>query len=378
MTHRVHVTLALALTTALGVTFTPAATAALSKAKTPSTTSSWQTAQNAIQAATKTPQFVGPGNPFPLRKLSGKTFLLLEGSGTIPLLVNTINGAKQAAALAGIKTLVVNGQGEPSNWSGAIHQAINLHFAGVLMTGVSPGAISSALASAKAAKVPVVDVYDNGTTTPLVPGEVGAVRATFLSDGNVMADYIVAQQKGVPTDALIFGDDSFPSVATITKGIEAGMKTDSPQTKVTYENVPVSQIGTELEGDTETDLRRDPAVHYVVAAYDAEATYIVPGIVQAGLSSTVKVVGHDASSLNLGWVQTGHVQTFDVGIPAAWGGWAGIDALARAVEGLPQQNEHTPSVAFTATTLRGKAVSNEASLYGTAYVAGYKTLWGVQ
>ncbi len=206
--------------------------------------------------------------------------------------------------------------------------------------------VKSALAQAKKANIPVVDAFDlSSPSAPLSPpGLSGEHDGRLRARRACLGDYIVAHVGSTSPHVLVFGDSSFPSVASITGGAVSEVKKLLPNSTIISKNVPVGQIATQLGDLTQSSLRADPDIKWVVAGYDAEAICIVPAIQQAGLAGKVNVVGHDAVPQNLKWVQTSHIQMFDVGDPTGWGGWSGIarscSRHARHAAGAGERSVH--------------------------------------
>jgi ribose transport system substrate-binding protein len=338
-----------------------------------------QQAKQAIAGATKVPTWHGPTGTVPMSQLKGKTILVLAGNSAIPFVASTMSAAADAAKAAGMKTVRFDGKGTPSEWLRGIEQGVSRNVSGIVTCGVPPQVVKSALADAKKAHIPVVNAYDVGSpNAPLSPpGLSGFTTVEYKHDGALLGDYIVANANDQAPHILVIGDNEFPSVAAITGGAMAEAKRLLPKAKIVYKNVPVGQIATQLGNLTQTELRRDPKIKWVVAGYDAEALYIVPAIQQAGLGNSVKVVGHDAVPQNLTWVKQAKIQVFDVGDPTHWGGWSAIDALGRAILGKPQVKENVPSTGFTKASLQGKNPKNEDQLFGASYRTHYLKLWGL-
>jgi ABC-type sugar transport system substrate-binding protein len=339
-----------------------------------------QEANDRIAAATKVPTFNGPTEPVDMASLKGKRVMILSGNNGVPFVAATAKGGADAAKAAGLDVVNYDGKGQPSGWSKGIQQAVTQGLAGVFTVGVPPEVVKTALADAKKNNVPVVNVFDLASPeAPLEPeGLTGSVTVDYAKDGSLMGDYIVANSDSDSPHVLVIGDASFPSVAAIQKGTVDQIKKLAPNAKIVEKNVPVSKLATGLPATVQTELRKDPDIKWVVSDYDAEAIYIVPAIKQAGKANDVKVVGHDAVPQNLKWVQAGDVQVFDVGDPATWGGWGGIDALARGMLGMEQQQQNIPTAAFTKESLAGKDPESEDDLFGTEYKDGYLKLWGLQ
>jgi ribose transport system substrate-binding protein len=328
-------------------------------------------------AATEIPEFVGPDTPFDIGELRGKKILVLNGNSVNPFNTSTMKGAAEAARVAGLEVREVDGGGQPSNWDKAIRQAVAIKDAGIIMMGVPPDVVKGALRAAQKADIPVVNCYDVSLSTPKPPGLVGVCAVDPKKNGAVIADYIASEQNGEPTHVLAFTDDSFPSVKDVVDGFIDQMKKVSPDTVVNRRNILAGKIATDLGLETQTELRSDPEIEWIVAAYDSEALYIVPAVKQANMDDKVRVVGHDAALASLEYIQAGNVQSFTIGAPSTWGGWAGIDALSRAMLGMPQEDEKLPSVAFTQESLEGKDIEDQVDLFGGDFRASYRELWGL-
>jgi len=339
-----------------------------------------QEASARVAEATKVPAFNGPTEPVDMASLKGKRVMILSGNNGVPFVAATAKAGEEAAKAAGFDVVSYDGKGQPSGWSKGIQQAVTQGMAGIFTVGVPPEVVKTALADAKKNNVPVINVFDlSSPDAPLEPeGLSASVTVDYAKDGSLLGDFIVANSDTDAPHVLVLGDASFPSVAAIQKGAVDQIKKLAPDAKIIEKNVPVSKLATNLAATVQTELRKDPEIKWIVADYDAEAIYIVPAVKQAGKANEVQVVGHDAVPQNLKWVQDGDVQTFDVGDPAGWGGWGGVDALARAILGMEQPDQNIPTAAFTKESLQGKDVENEDDLFGTAYRDAYLKLWGIQ
>jgi ABC-type sugar transport system substrate-binding protein len=76
------------------------------------------------------------------------------------------NAAKDASAVLGWDMKIVDGKVDPGVWNTAIQQAVSDHADGVLMAAVSPALTQGGLEKAKAARIPVFNIY-----APKFPGE---------------------------------------------------------------------------------------------------------------------------------------------------------------------------------------------------------------
>jgi ribose transport system substrate-binding protein len=339
----------------------------------------WQKAKQNYLAATKVPGFINPGPSVDASSLKGKKLWIVLGNGGVPFIVAIANGAKDAATALGMSVKIVDGHGQPANWNRAMQQAVAQNAAGIITTGAPPPLFKAQVAAAAKKHIPVVDTLDLDQTDPLTPGLFAEASISFAKSGALQADYVIAQQKGKATHVLILSDNEFPSEVKRVKGMKAEFKKLAPNISVTVHDVLVSKLATDIPSVTQTELRRDSKIEWVLPTYDAQAVYVVPAIKQANLANKVKVVSSDNVSSNLDWVAKSEVQVFDVGPPDHWIGWAGMDNVVRGILGKPAvKNAHIPLRVFLPSNLKGVDTSNEDALYGAKFRDNYKKLWGIK
>jgi ribose transport system substrate-binding protein len=323
------------------------------------------------------PSFNAPGEPVDASKVKGKTIWIVLGNGGVPFLVQIADGITEAAAAVGVNVKMVDGKGQAPNWSKTMKEAIAQHADAIITDGAPPTLIKKDIAAAGAANIPVVDTLDLDQTDPLVDGQFATVSISFGDSGARQADYVIAQQQGKPTHVLVYGDSEFPSEVKRVEGIKAEFAKLAPNIEVTVKDTLVSKIATDLRGQTQTDLRRDPKIEWVLPTYDAQALYVVPAIKSAGMAKKVKVVSSDAVKANLDFVAKGDVQVFDVGPPDIWIGWAAVDSALRGMLGQDAVEENVPLRVFVEENLQGVDTGDQDALVGSEYRDGYKQLWGV-
>lgn len=333
-------------------------------------------AQAKIDKAKQLPSFVA--NPaVDMKSLSGKKISIVASSLAVPFVANIAKGAQEAAQVAGWQATVLDGKGSVTEWSRLVRQAVSQKVDGILTVGASPAQMKPAVAAAQAAGIPVVDTLTaDQVKDPLVPGTFAHVSISFYDSGRLQADYVIAN--GAPdTHVLIFGDNEFPGEVTRVEGMKDEFAKLCPGCKVTVQDTQVAKIGTDLQRTTQTLLRRDPKIEWVLPTYDAQGMYVVAGIKSAGLAGKVKVVGSDAVSSNLDLVAKGDVQVADVGEPDTWSGWAAVDMLARALLKQPPVAPNIPLRMFDKDNLSGVDTSDSNALFGASFRDEYKKLWGL-
>jgi len=333
-------------------------------------------AQAAVDKAKQMPTFVA--NPsFDMKSLAGKKVSIIASTLAVPFVANISQGAKQAAQTVGWQATIYDGKGSVTEWSRLVNQAVSQKVGGIITVGASPAQMKPAVAAAQKAGIPVVDTLTaDQTKDPLIPGTFSHVSISFYDSGRLQADYVIAN--GAPdTHVLIFGDNEFPGEVTRVQGMKDEFAKLCPNCKVTVQDTQVASIGTDLQRTTQTLLRRDPKIEWVLPTYDAQGLYVVPGIKSAGLANKVKVVGSDAVSSNLDLVAKGDVQVADVGEPDIWSGWAAVDMLGRAMLKMPPVPPNIPLRLFDKENLAGVDTKDTNALFGSSYQDEYKKVWGL-
>ncbi len=335
-----------------------------------------KTAAAAVAAAEKLPAFES-NSPIDMGKLKGKNVLILTSTNAVPFVANIAKGAAEAAGVVGWTSQSVDGKGSVTEWSRVINQAVSQKVDGIITVGASPAQFKPAVAAAKAAGIPVVDVLTaDQEKDPLVDGTFSHVSISFYDSGRLQADYVIAN--GAPdAHVLVFGDNEFPGEVTRVQGMKDEFAKLCPKCQVTVQDTQVATLGTTLQSTTQTLLTRDPKTAWILPTYDGQGLYIVAGVKAAGKASGVKVVGSDAVASNLELVQKGDVQVADIGEPDVQSGWAGVDMIARAMLGEKPGKPNIPLRMFTKDNLKGLDVNDSGSLFGDTFRTEYKKTWGL-
>src|SRR5262249_23575701 len=142
----------------------------------------------------------------------------------------------------------------------------------------------------------------------------------------------------------------------------------------------VGTMKQQAQTQTPVLLQRYPETNWFFPAYDVMATFVIPGINEAGLGDQVRVASINAVNTNLQFIKDGNVQVPDAAIPNNWMGWAGVDCMLRAMtnpEGAV--TTETPFRLFDKSNLEGVDVNDQEALFpGVDYRTEYLKLWGLQ
>jgi ribose transport system substrate-binding protein len=92
----------------------------------------------------------------------------------------------------------------------------------------------------------------------------------------------------------------------------------------------------------------------------------------------VKIAGFGGTTGELALIQQKTAMAMDAGEPAAWIGYASMDAAFRLMLGKQTDPITTPVRVFTRANIAQVGTPPSATKgYGTSYIGGYEDLWGI-
>lgn len=303
-------------------------------------------------------------------------------AGVVAGCVLPADAAQEAAEALGWSVTQYDGQGDPVTQNQVVSQAINGGANAVLMAGVDPAQIGSALELAEERGVPV-----GSMTQGIAPGNGIAfdIGADYVRSGEIIGSWIVADSAGtavvLPTNAKEFAS----TVTIVESAIDTVATCEACDVKET-EYFVGSNIGNGLGQRIASALQRQPDVDYLIGAFDPAVADIVPAINNAGIGDRVKIISNVGLTQNLGFIADGNVQAADVVYDNTYIGYAAVDQLIRVLVGEPlwespgatderfAYNQGAPQHLTTAENLDDPSVPWTAD---NDAVERYLELWGL-
>jgi len=281
--------------------------------------------------------------------------------------------AADALAKAGIKTKIVDGMGQPSEWSRQTSEAVAQNAAAIIDSGEATELLGGPLKDVAAANIPFVEAINDVNAT--AAAGVGArVVVDFGHSGEIQAAYAIAKSQGTGS-VLILGDDEFPTEKRRVEAQVQYFKDHCPACKVTVKNEQLATLATSVPADTQSILRANPDIKWILPAYDYLGGFVVQGLTQGAITG-VSVVGADAVSQQLDQIREGGAYVADVGETPIWCGWAAADEIMRLMLGKTASNEEIPVRLFTKDNLTSTS-NDPASLFATDFETPLLKLWGL-
>jgi ribose transport system substrate-binding protein len=281
-------------------------------------------AANAAVAKSEQPQQINYPPAINVKPLAGKTVWMIPDSLSNPLDVQVVDGFKAAAAVVGLKAKVYDGGGTVSGYNEALAQALGAHPAGIIIHAIDPSHVTTELAKARAAGIPVVAGAD-----PASPDVAGYTNTDYQAAGTWEGDYALAKTN-CNLDTAIITANIFANIATEATAAQTEIHRLCPSCKVQVVNIDPTTMATALGTQTRSLMTADPHLNFFIAGFDAAAQFMVPAINQA--HSKVTLVSNTGNPTNLIYVKDGDVQTGDFSFyPNPAEGWFDLDQLLRAM-----------------------------------------------
>jgi ribose transport system substrate-binding protein len=336
-------------------------------------------AQANIDKYRAAPKFVAPGPAFDAKaKAGGKTIFLIPSSSQIPFVSTIGNNMKRVAALAGVKTTIWQNQGQPSQWVQGMNAAISQKASAiVLLAGQDPAALQPQIKAAKAKGIPTIVAHLYDDNQKAAPNVGGLVNIPYNIAGQLIADAAITGTKG-KANALVVTINQVKSTVPMVAGIKSEFAKSCKGCKLSFTDVTIADVATKIQPNVQSALASDPSINWVICLYDsAEAPFAEAAIRAAGRTGKVKISAFNGTPNIMKEVKKGDIVAADVAENLDWIAYAVVDQSMRIMGGLPAvKNARVPVRYFDSSNI-AQSGSGFTSGFGSAYIAGYKKLWGL-
>lgn len=320
------------------------------------------------------PTFKAPGPSFDAKKAAGKTVWVIPTTSQVSVVPDVEAAMKTALATAGVKTELVTTAGEVSQWVQGMSSAVSQKASAIVLLGINPTLIAPQIASAAAAKIPVIYTFSYDGQ-PMAKNVSAVAAINYPAIAKVLVQKALADTKNNAHILVIKAPELAPQTL-MTQTMTTELKADCPSCKI--EQVleePIANWSTNILGDTRTALLGNPDINVVIPLSDSMNEWVIPAVSAANATSRIKIETVDATPGTV--QQIGKTPlSGDMGYSNAWVGWASADQALRLITGTaPAADENIPSVLYDSSNV-AKATGDLSSYYGNSFVAGYEGLWG--
>lgn len=327
--------------------------------------------QTRLATATAPTKLVAPSSPLDLSALNGKTIWFITVTMN-QFSTDMAAGVQEAADAAGLKLVRYDGQGMANRFNEGIEQAVAQKAAGIILVGIDPAVVSSALAAAAAAGIPVQNTLNTNPDDAVPTNMYGNLTSNFTTDGATAADWVMADS-GCAANLAIISSTSVAVWDKLAQGAKAQIEAECPDCTVTVIDIDVANVATAVGSQLQTALQRNPDIDYIFPVWDSAVTYVDP--VLATANSKAKVLSRDGLQPNLDAISDGAGQDMDVATPpAGWIGWLSVDDVARAMLGQAAPGYVIPTRVIDSSNIGDASVKSISPNY-VDYQAAFTTAW---
>ncbi len=309
------------------------------------------------------------GPPSAPKPLKGITIGLLPCGLALQGCSEQTDGAKEAAAALGWRTVVVDGQLDTQKTQQAFDTLINQHVNAIFVASIASSSISAQIARAKAAGIPVISGFSSD------PRPYGGSYRLGIDDeltGEVDAAYVL--QQGCGGGIIEFTSEENPQILARSKGFEKFIKENGGDCKIVKrESIPFSAIGQQEQQIFTPLLQQNPKTTWIFAGFDAMLRPLIQAAQNVG-NTNLKGLASDGDVPSLDYIRSGTVQVATIGYPLSWTGWGAVDDINRVLQKKPAVEEGIKFRLLTKSSLPPKGKPYDGDL---DYRAKYKSLWGL-
>ena len=229
------------------------------------------------------PSFVAPGPAFDaVSRLRGKT--IFEDSDHQRSAVHRRGRGGHAAGGRSRRGSLghVSQPGQPQRvGAGSIRTAIAEHADAITLLAQDPRLLAPQIAEARRAGIPVVVARTTGegescqTDAAGRPYGSACVAGPFERAGRFDADWVTASSGG-HADVLVVTSNDARSTVPLTRGLMDEFRVRCPACDLRFVDVPIPRWATQLRGEVQSALVRDPGLNYVIPIYDSMSQRSLP------------------------------------------------------------------------------------------------------
>ncbi|NQX27290.1 substrate-binding domain-containing protein [Microbacteriaceae bacterium VKM Ac-2854] len=285
--------------------------------------------QSKVDAATAASDLLAPETGLDLASLSGDTVWFITVSMN-QFSTDMADGVQAAVDAAGMKLVKYDGQGTANRFNEGIEQAVAQDAAGIILVGIDPAVVSSALAEAEAAGIPIQNTLNGDPDDEIPTGMYGNLTSDFTIDGATAVDWALVDG-GCDVNMTVIYSSGVGVWQKMADGAKAEMEEACPDCTINLLDVDIAKVATDVGSQLQTALQKDPDTNYVYPVWDSAVPYVTP--VLSAANSSAKIVSRDGLEANIEMIVAGD-QDMTIAMPTTgWIGWIAFDSLARNILG---------------------------------------------
>jgi ribose transport system substrate-binding protein len=258
-----------------------------------------------------------------------------------------------------------------------MQQAVDAGADYIAVSGQTTDILGPALEAAKAAGIPVIDLY----STDEVGGDENGIYANIGGPANSEASYplladLVIADSGAQGQVLVVSIPDFAILQVATNAINGQFESQCPDCTVVALDLSVNDlVGGTVGSQVVSAIQSNPDIGYVYVTFGDLATGL-PAQLDSADMGDVKVLGHVPNLEQIQSLVDGTSFAW-IPLPRPESGWAAVDAMVRLAAGQDvDQEAHAvlPIEIWTADNVPNPAVEYEGP---AGYQDQFTALWGL-
>jgi ribose transport system substrate-binding protein len=253
-----------------------------------------------------------------------------------------VESVVKAGEIAGWDVSLWDGKGQSTQQLAGIRTAVSQGANAIFMYAVDCASVQAGLQEAKDAGIIVVtaQAFDCSEVDPSAPSLIthqvdyvaGGPTGFSKAWGAAQATYLISKLGG-EVKLLNIVETDYRATVVQDEGFRARLEECGSCEILDTIEFTTQDFGPPLQQKVAQALQRNPDVNATLVAYDALLTGgVLGGIRDAGMTDKITVAGGEGAPEAVNLLKQGQVAA-EFGIPTAWEGWAGADAINRLLAG---------------------------------------------
>jgi ribose transport system substrate-binding protein len=335
-------------------------------------------AKAAVAKAESTSQpWTGPTSaPTPVK---GKKVACIRGQADNAADELWCQGVAAGAKAIGWSAITLDGQGTLSGQSSAILQAVSDKVDGIVLGGMDPTSLVSALSQAASNGVTVVEIQGLADPGPAPKYHIfTTVTQSGPLIGQTAGDIAIADSNGT-AKVVTINDPLYQIAREKTSGAVDQVKKCSGCSVLEMLNSPIAQVNTLFPTQMTALLQKYPGKVYYIAISDAYFDAGAASLRSVGISPSGQAtfIGTDGSPAAYQRIKSGQYEIATIPPPEVEQGWQAIDELNRAFNKKPWSGYVPPIQVITKSNVGALITAQGYYQPQNGYVQHYESIWGV-
>lgn len=341
--------------------------------------------QAAVATAQKVPKFTSPGPAISnVGALRGQKIMAIPGSSQLAACEQMVEAEKSLGDAVGTPVTIYNNDGLTSQWEAGIETAISQGYKAVILTcSINPLSIVPAIQKAASHGVKVVDYAVLGpVTSTSYPGLASGVGEQVTQDATLSVEQAFVHSGGKPFSMLLITSNAVegePQDVTVIKNEMHALCGNA--CKIYSADVEVPDWSTKIQSTVQSNLLVHHDISVVYPLYSGEYLFALPAIEASHHANVVMVGGFGNGTPEIQLQLTSPGNKIAIGQISSYADWAAYEAYYQTALVLARQAPRAYADTFTPNVLttpaNAKAVLSGVGAYGSAFVNGYRKLFGL-